>query len=373
MTRLTVARAAVAAALTFCTATTIVLLGAPDASAAPAPAVSPSTVQRGGSFTVTGTGCVDPAYNGSTGRSAWYAQVQTTPLDSSWTHTLGSVETNERDGGAWSITLRLPERAGPGDYAVYAHCSTGGPGFDYPTAPFTVVGDPLPPTPSVFPNSRPTRVLPPTRAVPPPAGPPAAPRTTAPPSTTASTTAPAPTSTPPTPETSPAVAVTTPVAAPGCTDCRKLGRDEPVPAGDRLTLSYEGYQPGEQVTLVMRSTPVELGTFTADAAGVVTATFRLPASTDAGAHTLTFSGALSGDHVVRFRLAAARQEAEPAAAPASEGTDLTLPLALGGAAAVLLVAGGFVLHRRRATRLAEPSRPESLGQPTETPSAEPIA
>ena len=118
----------------------------------------------------------------------------------------------------------------------------------------------------------------------------------------------------------------------------------------------------------MRSTPVELGTFTADASGTVTANVTIPASAETGSHTLTLSGPVTGDQVLRFRLWAQRDDV---AEPASEGTGLTMPLALGGAGLVLLAVGGLVLYRRRAARSAEPDHP-AQGQPTETPIREPI-
>jgi hypothetical protein len=136
-----------------------------------------------------------------------------------------------------------------------------------------------------------------------------------------------------------------------------------VTAGEELSLSYAGFQPGEQVSLVMRSTPVELGTFTADAAGIVTADFALPASAEAGSHTLTFSGPVTGDHVVRFRLAA-EQRHVPVAAPSSAASGPALPLALGGSALLLLIAGGLVLHRRRAGR---PGQAAPTGTDPSTP------
>ena len=133
-------------------------------------------------------------------------------------------------------------------------------------------------------------------------------------------------------------------------------------AGAKLVLGYVGFQPGEQVTLVMRSTPVTLGTFTADASGLVTANATIPASAEPGSHTLTLSGPATGDVVVGLHLAAARQHET---AVTSDGTDLTLPLALGGAALVLLLGvGGFVVLRRRTAGPA---------QEAATPIAAPIA
>jgi hypothetical protein len=76
----------------------------------------------------------------------------------------------------------------------------------------------------------------------------------------------------------------------------------------------------------------------------------------------------SGDQVLHSRLWAQRDDV---AEPASEGTGLTMPLALGGAGLVLLAVGGLVLYRRRAARSAESDHP-TQGQPTETPIREPI-
>lgn len=144
--------------------------------------------------------------------------------------------------------------------------------------------------------------------------------------------------------------------------------DEPLEPGDRLALSWTGFQPGEQVTVVMRSTPVTLGTFPADAAGTVTAAVRLPDGAEAGAHTLTFSGPASGDLVVLpFRVAAAAEpaapEPAPAAATAPDDAALLSWLIGGGLAAVLLATGGIAVQRGRGA---------AGGQATATPIAEPM-
>lgn len=331
--------------LTIAAAAGLLLVPAPDASAVPPAVVSPGTVRPGDSFTVSGTGCWDPDFD----PAVHY------PYE--WTVSIGSavpaapITMTAASGGAWSATVQVPASWQPGMFAVEPWCRlSGNIILAYPKMWVTV---PPPVQPPVRPpGSTPSAVAPP----------PPAPRTPAPSAGPASTAPAAPTT--------PA-----PVRRPPCDDCRTLAGDEPVPAGSPLTLSFAGYQPGEQVTLVMRSTPVELGTFTADASGVVTATFRLPESAEAGSHSLTFSGALSGDHVVRFQLAAAQEE--PAAAQEEHGTAATpaqaegLPRALVlGAGGVLLLGGGLVVLRRRRTP-ATPSTP--TGQPTETPIAEPIA
>jgi hypothetical protein len=55
-----------------------------------------------------------------------------------------------------------------------------------------------------------------------------------------------------------------------------------------------GFDPGEQVTLTLHSTPVELATYTAGSDGSVDATFTVPANTVGGAHTLEMTGLSSG-------------------------------------------------------------------------------
>ncbi len=342
---------------------------APGASAAPAPTLSTTTVPRGEAFTVSGTGCLNPIEP----VEAW--NTPTIIVFGGAFSGGGQVALS----GNWAVSVDVGGHLGPGSFPIRARCQfpvSGG--FDYATVTVTVVGEPLPPKPWETPR-RPGAYTPGVVATP-PAAEPTTPRKTTPqtapaPGTTTRTTAPPSTPTGEPPWTVEASSPAPPsfVAASGCTDCDRLAGGGALAAGSDLTLSYAGFQPGEQVTLVMRSTPVDLGTFTADAAGIVTATVTLPASADTGAHTLTFSGPATGDHVVRFRLAAAPEVRRTVAAPTPSGTDLTLPLVVGGAAGVLVLGGGLVLHRRRAARPAEVSRPGSPGQPTETPIAEPIA
>ncbi|MET0764506.1 MAG: hypothetical protein ABWY29_06545 [Blastococcus sp.] len=365
MSRLFTARAALTAGIVLGTAASAVVLAAPaGASDPPAPTLSKSTVQRGESFTVSGTGCWDPEYDpyGSEGRLGWWAGVISGGFS-------GSTQTDEWHGGAWSITVDVGGHLGPGVFPIRAHCSLGTAEFDYPTVSVTVVGEPLPPKwwevpqrPGGYPGGPPAA---------PPAAQPATPRATAPTGSPApDPTVTPPTTPPPAPTSAPAAVAPTPAA--GCTDCERLTGDEPLTAGEELTLSYAGFQPGEQVSLVMRSTPVDLGTFTADASGIVTANVTIPASAETGSHTLTLSGPATGDHVVRFRLAVQRGDV---ATRASDGSDLVLPLALGVAGLAFTAAVALLIYRRRAPRPGTSpgtDRP-AQGQETETPISEPIA
>jgi LPXTG-motif cell wall-anchored protein len=96
----------------------------------------------------------------------------------------------------------------------------------------------------------------------------------------------------------------------------------------------------------MHSTPVTLGTFTADAQGVLTVEFTLPAGAPAGAHTLAYDGHL-GSHYEQ-----AITVGKPALATASDGSlaytgaDVTVPL-VAGAGLVLLGGVTVVATRRR--------------------------
>lgn len=60
--------------------------------------------------------------------------------------------------------------------------------------------------------------------------------------------------------------------------------------GETVTATAAGFGAAEQVQLVLFGDPVLLGTFTADAAGTVTAQFPVAEQTLAGTHTLQFTG-----------------------------------------------------------------------------------
>lgn len=59
-----------------------------------------------------------------------------------------------------------------------------------------------------------------------------------------------------------------------------------VAAGGQLTLSGTGFTSDAELTIELRSTPVEIGTVTTDADGSFTVTVTVPADTPAGLHTL---------------------------------------------------------------------------------------
>src|SRR5690606_33931789 len=115
-------------------------------------------------------------------------------------------------------------------------------------------------------------------------------------------------------------------------------------AGQQQTVVGTGFEPGEKVTGLMNSTPLELGIRTADADGTVTFTWTIPTGTDAGEHTVTLTGETSGAVSVRFRvladgLAATGHEPGPG-----------VPIAL-----VLIVLGGVAIAGARMRMLARRS------------------
>ena len=112
--------------------------------------------------------------------------------------------------------------------------------------------------------------------------------------------------------------------------------------GQKVVKVLKGFQPREVVTLVLHSTPVTLGTFTADADGVVTAEFTLPAGTPLGQHTLAYSGAANSYFEEPLTLTADGKSL------AYTGANIELPL-IGGIVLVVAGAGALVLGRRRST------------------------
>ena len=112
-------------------------------------------------------------------------------------------------------------------------------------------------------------------------------------------------------------------------------------AGATVTVTGDGFLPGEQVQLWLESTPVLLATQPADAEGAVSFTVTIPATTPAGAHHLRLVGLESGTEAV---LAVTVSDL---AATGAAGLGVAIPLAL-----VLLLAGvALAVVRRRAARV----------------------
>ncbi|MFC5929923.1 bifunctional metallophosphatase/5'-nucleotidase [Cryobacterium melibiosiphilum] len=62
-----------------------------------------------------------------------------------------------------------------------------------------------------------------------------------------------------------------------------------VTAGQPITVTVDGLDAGQQITATLNSTPVDLGTFTANSSGNAFFSVTIPANTAAGAHTLVIS------------------------------------------------------------------------------------
>jgi len=79
-------------------------------------------------------------------------------------------------------------------------------------------------------------------------------------------------------------------------------------AGQPLTVSGEGAQPGATVTFTFASQPVVVATTTADGNGRFSATFRIPADATPGEHTVTATSNGEVLGVVTVRVLPASQE-----------------------------------------------------------------
>jgi LPXTG-motif cell wall-anchored protein len=118
------------------------------------------------------------------------------------------------------------------------------------------------------------------------------------------------------------------------------GSPEP---GGTISFSGSGYQPGEQVSVVLHSFPSALGSFTASASGAFSGSAVIPGDVPPGAHTLTGTGLTSGR---------AFSAAVSVTLPAT-GLDVGPWLTLAG---VLLLAGGALLFSARRPRRSAPAR-----------------
>jgi hypothetical protein len=127
---------------------------------------------------------------------------------------------------------------------------------------------------------------------------------------------------------------------PGIGNAKSSGVSNVAAPGQQVTRILKGFKPNEVVTLVLHSTPVALGTFTADGNGVVTATFTLPAGTVLGTHTLAYDGNFGSHFESTITLTADGK------ALAYTGANIALPL-VGGTVLVAAGAGALVMGRRR--------------------------
>jgi hypothetical protein len=307
MTRLPRSRVAMTALLVL-GAGALGLAGAPSALAAPdLTATAPSSVVAGTPFTVSGTGCVavpenypEPDYV----PDAWALTDVAAAEDAT---EIASVPTAA--DGSWSAELAFPLGT-TGLHEVYAACGNGyhGDPVEYPTLTVQVTA-----------------------------------ATNAPAGATPTAPAAATTSAPAVGEWKAGAIPNTPGIAPASSSATTAATPAP---GTKVVRMYGGFQPYEQVTLTLHSTPVALGTFPADANGVVTVEFTLPAGTPIGAHTLELAGDKGSHYEDALTVVAPMTESD--ASLAYTGASLALPL-VGGTVLVAAGATALVVGRRRRT------------------------
>ena len=139
-----------------------------------------------------------------------------------------------------------------------------------------------------------------------------------------------------------------------------------VEAGKTVTVKGTGFAPESSVTLTLHSEPVEVGTATADENGAFSAEVTVPATTEAGEHTLVAASAspsVTASAPLTVTRAPAAPTQEPSAAPSPSSSAAPAPdqggtggLARTGSHAVLagvvaaLVAGAGTAFVRRSRR-----------------------
>lgn len=167
-------------------------------------------------------------------------------------------------------------------------------------------------------------------AVPPAAAPPAKSGTSAP-GTPAAGAASGP-SQPAGPATEPAIS-----AAPATTGEKATTDRENYTIGDQVTVSMDGFQPGEKVQILLYSQSRTIGNVPADGSGRLSHTFTLPDDLPVGAHTLQLTGWESG----RIGLASIFVTAAPASDLTAQGVPVWMWWVGGGLGALLLAAGAW--------------------------------
>lgn len=190
------------------------------------------------------------------------------------------------------------------------------------------------------PNITPTPTTTPTPTASPTTGPTTEPTATP---TTGPTTAP---TTGPTPGES-----GTPTAAPTVGSI-VFGAPQVAPGG-RQTATASGFAPGETVSAVLHSEPVDVGTFVADDSGTVTASFTVPSGTSTGEHRLVLTGQTSSASAEGTFTVTAAATASILGSLADTGSDAN-KWALSGLLLLLAGAGlaAMSLRLRRSTHQA---------------------
>jgi LPXTG-motif cell wall-anchored protein len=111
--------------------------------------------------------------------------------------------------------------------------------------------------------------------------------------------------------------------------------------GMTVEIIVRGFKANSDVTLVMQSDAVTLGTFKADAVGVVRAEVDLPKDAKLGKNTIEATGTAPDGSAIKVSTEITIAESLP-----ETGSDIGMLLIIGGAAAAL--GTGVVVARRRA-------------------------
>jgi LPXTG-motif cell wall-anchored protein len=116
-------------------------------------------------------------------------------------------------------------------------------------------------------------------------------------------------------------------------------------AGGTIHVVADGFMADSEVTITLHSDPVELGTATADADGVVDTTVTLPDNVEAGAHTIEVAG-IDADGNPRVVTAVLEIEGSGGGSGSLPQTGAAI-LGLVGAGALLVTAGGVLTRARK--------------------------
>jgi len=123
-----------------------------------------------------------------------------------------------------------------------------------------------------------------------------------------------------------------------------------------LIVTGSGFKPGETVTLVLHSTPVTLGTTTADSQGSFSTTVTIPADTTPSNHTIIATGNTSGSTSSTSIVVVSATTSGGTSNSGSSGGGLAFTgahiAAMAGVGAIALALGGMLVfagRRRRVT------------------------
>lgn len=255
--------------------------GSAAAQTAPHVTVSPGSAAPGAAITITGAlSCPDMEPGG--GVVVWLEQV----TDDDIVGTTFPVQPPLRGDDTFELVTTVPTEmvsrifhtstpTPVGEYTVGAHCSVSEGNDDPAYGTFTVTAAP-PPTTTTSTTSTTTTTTSTTTST-----------TVAPPTTTE-----APTTSVPAPTTTVTGQVFVPPATPpaGAVPFANPTSGAVAP-GSELSIDEDGFVPGEQVQVVLYSTPRVLGARAADETGAVRFSIAIPDDVPPGEHTLVLYGA----------------------------------------------------------------------------------